>query len=63
MSMAEPKEEPPKIIFKRKIIFSSGTHRVSIPLEIVEALDLEPGEEVHCYIEGRRKIVFELPKE
>lgn len=56
------KEEEPKIIFRRKIIFSSGTHRVSIPLELVEALDIKPGEEVLCYLDGAKKIVFELTR-
>jgi len=58
--MTEEKE--PKIIFRRKIIFSSGTHRVSIPIELVEALNIEPGEEVLCYLEGSKKIIFELTK-
>lgn len=50
----------PKIIFHRKVIFSSGTFRIAIPLEIIEALSIKKGDEVLCYLDGSKKIVFEL---
>ncbi|HUU79383.1 MAG TPA: AbrB/MazE/SpoVT family DNA-binding domain-containing protein [candidate division Zixibacteria bacterium] len=50
-----------KIIWKRKLNLNSGTIRVAIPIEIVEAYKLEQGQEVAIYLEGN-KLIIELPK-
>ncbi|MGC9778030.1 MAG: AbrB/MazE/SpoVT family DNA-binding domain-containing protein [Candidatus Heimdallarchaeota archaeon] len=53
-------DKEPKIVFRRKVIYSSGTFRIAIPLEIIEALNIKKGDEVLCYLEGSKKIVFEF---
>lgn len=54
-------EEPPKIVFERTIIYNSGTHRVSIPLEIVKALNIEKGDTMQISLENS-KIVMRKKK-
>ncbi len=50
-----------KIIWKRKLNLNSGTMRVAIPIEIVEAYNLQQGQEVAIYLE-ENKLIIELPK-
>ena len=52
--------ESKKIIWKRKLNLNSGTIRVAIPIEIVEAYKLEQGQEVSMYLDGN-KLIVELP--
>ena len=51
-------DETPRIVFERNIIYGSGTHRISIPLEIIKALQLEKGDTMSITLEGE-KIVIE----
>jgi len=50
-------DDTPKIIFERNIIFGSGTHRISIPLEIIKALNLEKGDTMEISLEGKRILI------
>lgn len=47
-------DETPKIVFERNIIYGSGTHRISIPLEIIKALNLEKGDKMGVVLEGKK---------
>jgi antitoxin component of MazEF toxin-antitoxin module len=51
--------EEKRIIWKRKLNLNSGTIRVAIPIEIVEAYNLQKGQEVAIYLE-ENKLVIEL---
>lgn len=42
------------IKFKRKVINNSGSLMVNIPLEIAEELEIEKGDTVIIYLEGKR---------
>jgi bifunctional DNA-binding transcriptional regulator/antitoxin component of YhaV-PrlF toxin-antitoxin module len=55
-------EKTPIIKFKRKVNYNSGSYRVNIPLEIIEAYKIETGDIMTIYIEGN-KIIFEKTKE
>jgi bifunctional DNA-binding transcriptional regulator/antitoxin component of YhaV-PrlF toxin-antitoxin module len=55
-------EKTPTIKFKRKVNYNSGSYRVNIPLEIIEAYKIETGDIMTIYIEGN-KIIFEKTKE
>lgn len=50
--------DEPKIIFERKLIHNSGAYRVSIPLELVNALQLEKGDTIQITLEGKKVILW-----
>lgn len=50
-------KDTPKIIFERNIIYGSGTHRISIPIEIIKALNLEKGDTMEISLEDKRIII------
>ena len=52
------KNDEPKIIFERKLIHNSGAFRVSIPLELVNALQLEKGDTIQITLEGKKVILW-----
>jgi len=51
-------DESPKIVFERNIIYGSGTHRISIPLEIIKALNLEKGDKMNIVLEGKKIVIW-----
>jgi len=53
--------ETPKVIWKRKVIYNSGSYRIAIPKEIAEAFSIERGQELHLVVEGN-KIIIEIPE-
>jgi len=48
-----------KVIFERRIqkVKSEGGYRVALPSEIVEALDLKPGDPVKIFLENGKIII------
>lgn len=46
-----------KVIFRRKLTNSTGSVRLVIPPEIVEALSLKPGNMVELWVEGERLVI------
>jgi len=50
------------IIFKRKISKFGGSYRVTIPKEIVEALQLKEGDLLNITLDNG-KIIMEKPKD
>jgi len=52
-------EESPKIVWKRKVIYNSGSYRISVPIEIAEAFDIRKGQMLQISVEGKR-IIIEL---
>jgi len=55
----EMTEESPKIVWKRKVIYNSGSYRISVPIEIAEAFDIRKGQMLQISVEGKR-IIIEL---
>ncbi|MHA1126278.1 MAG: AbrB/MazE/SpoVT family DNA-binding domain-containing protein [Candidatus Heimdallarchaeota archaeon] len=51
------KEEPPKILWKRKVIYNSGSYRISLPIEIADAFNIKKGQMLQLSVEGKRIIV------
>lgn len=51
-------DETPKIVFERNVIYGSGTHRISIPLEIIKALNLEKGDKMSIILEGKKIVIW-----
>ncbi|MGC9778982.1 MAG: AbrB/MazE/SpoVT family DNA-binding domain-containing protein [Candidatus Heimdallarchaeota archaeon] len=50
-------EDPPKIVWKRKVIYNSGSYRISVPIEIAEAFEIQKGQMLQISVEGKRIIV------
>ena len=55
-------EETPKIVFERNIIYGSGTHRISIPIEIMKALGLEKGDTMEIFLDGKKVVILKKEK-
>lgn len=53
-------EEAPKIVWKRKVIYNSGSFRISLPIEIAEAFNIEKGQMLQLSVEGKRIIVEKI---
>ena len=51
-------DETPKIVFERNVIYGSGTHRISIPLEIIKALNREKGDKMSIILEGKKIVIW-----
>lgn len=50
-------EETPKIVWKRKVIYNSGSFRISLPIEIATAFNIQKGQILQLSVEGKRIIV------
>ena len=50
-------EEIPKIVWKRKVIYNSGSFRISLPIDIADAFDIQKGQLLQLSVEGKRIIV------
>ena len=53
--------ETPKIVWKRKVIYNSGSYRIAIPKEIAEAFRIQQGQELQLAVDGN-KIIIEIPE-
>ena len=53
--------ETPKIVWKRKVIYNSGSYRIAIPKEIAEAFSIEQGQVLHLTVDKKR-IIIEIPE-
>ena len=51
----------PKIVWKRKVIYNSGSYRIAIPKEIAEAFSIEQGQVLHLTVDKKR-IIIEIPE-
>ena len=47
----------PRIKWKRKVNLNSGSYRINIPQEIVEAYKIEKGQELEMYVEDGKLVV------
>ncbi len=54
---------PKEIIFKRKLIDNKGSLSVNIPIELVEAFELQKGDVMQIRVEGETIILGPLKKE
>ena len=50
-------KDDPKIIWKRKVIYNSGSFRISIPLEIAEAFKLEQGQTLKMFVDNKKLVI------
>jgi len=47
----------PKIIFKRKLIYNNGSLQLTVPKEIVDALNLEKGDTLGITLEDDESFI------
>lgn len=57
------KAEKPNIKFKRKIVGNTGVTRITIPKEIIDALEIQLGEYWEIYAEDNETIIMKRIKE